>query len=57
MTRDVKKIRERLQDGEGTEADYTWAKRRLTVLAEWPDELTIDQKREQEHLASIVAAQ
>ena len=54
MTRDIQAIRRRLREDEATADDMTWAGQRLRVLDEWPDDLTVDQQREHEWLASIV---
>jgi hypothetical protein len=52
--RDIQKIRARLRDGEATSDDLTWAQQRLRVLREWPDDLSIDQEREQSWLRGLV---
>lgn len=55
MPRDIARIRERLRDGEGLPEDYTWAKQRLQVLVEWPDDLTWDQANELAWLREVTA--
>ena len=52
--RNIQKIRARLREGEATADDLTWARQRLRVLREWPDDMSIDQEREQEWLSSLI---
>jgi hypothetical protein len=46
----VDQIRKRLETGEPTGSDLWWAKRRLQVLEEWPEELTRQQRDEMSDL-------
>ena len=50
MTSSVDATRKRMALGEPVDGDLAWCRRRLEVLAEWPDALNREQLAEQKQL-------
>jgi hypothetical protein len=43
---DITALRNRMATGEPIEGDLEWCKRRLSVLEDWPDQLSLEQHKE-----------
>ncbi len=46
MTDTITALRQRMAAGEPIEGDLAWCKRRLEVLNDWPDPLSLEQHKE-----------
>ncbi len=46
MTDSITALRNRMAAGEPIEGDLEWCKRRLSVLEDWPDQLSLEQHKE-----------
>ncbi len=46
MTDTITALRQRMAAGEPIEGDLEWCKRRLEVLNDWPDPLSLEQWKE-----------
>jgi hypothetical protein len=43
---DIAALRKRMAEGHPVEGDLEWCKRRLSVLNDWPDPLSLEQWKE-----------